>query len=93
VLANIQIAGQIANGTEFEILLGQGAAEAGSPAGGDEPDPDINEKFAHKLAFLDEMRAAPHPRSYIAVEALAPLRGSTAGVPAAEAFVTIRDRW
>ena len=25
------------------------------PAGGDEPDPDINEKFAHKLAFLDEM--------------------------------------
>jgi exodeoxyribonuclease-3 len=33
------------------------------PAGGDEPDPDINEKFAHKLAFLDEMRGAPdmHP--------------------------------
>jgi exodeoxyribonuclease-3 len=27
------------------------------PAGGDEPDPEINEKFAHKLAFLDEMRA------------------------------------
>ena len=26
------------------------------PAGGDEPDPDANEKFAHKLAFLDEMR-------------------------------------
>jgi exodeoxyribonuclease-3 len=27
------------------------------PAGGDVPDPDVNEKFAHKLAFLDEMRA------------------------------------
>jgi exodeoxyribonuclease III len=27
------------------------------PAGGDEPDPEINEKFAHKLAFLDEMEA------------------------------------
>lgn len=27
------------------------------PAGGDEPDPDINDKFAHKLAFLDEMLA------------------------------------
>jgi exodeoxyribonuclease-3 len=27
------------------------------PAGGDEPDPEINEKFAHKLAFLDEMAA------------------------------------
>lgn len=27
------------------------------PAGGDEPDPAINPKFAHKLAFLDEMKA------------------------------------
>jgi exodeoxyribonuclease III len=25
------------------------------PAGGDEPDPDVNEKFGHKLNFLDEM--------------------------------------
>ena len=25
------------------------------PAGGDEPDPEINAKFAHKLAFLEEM--------------------------------------
>lgn len=25
------------------------------PAGGDEADPEINEKFAHKLSFLDEM--------------------------------------
>jgi exodeoxyribonuclease-3 len=27
------------------------------PAGGDEPDPAINPKFAHKLGFLDELRA------------------------------------
>ncbi len=27
------------------------------PAGGDEPDPQANEKFAHKLSFLDEMTA------------------------------------
>jgi exodeoxyribonuclease III len=27
------------------------------PAGGDEPDPERNPKFAHKLSFLDEMRA------------------------------------
>lgn len=27
------------------------------PAGGDEPDPEINPKFAHKLGFLDELRA------------------------------------
>ena len=25
------------------------------PAGGDEPDPEVNVKFAHKLAFVDEM--------------------------------------
>jgi exodeoxyribonuclease-3 len=29
------------------------------PAGGDEPDAAINAKFAHKLAFLDEMRVEP----------------------------------
>ena len=28
------------------------------PAGGDIPDPTVNAKFAHKLAFLDEMRAS-----------------------------------
>lgn len=33
------------------------------PAGGDEPDPAINLKFAHKLAFLDEMRTAPTLRA------------------------------
>ncbi|WP_136658100.1 exodeoxyribonuclease III [Nitratireductor sp. XY-223] len=27
------------------------------PAGGDEPDPAVNPKFAHKLGFLDEMKA------------------------------------
>jgi exodeoxyribonuclease-3 len=27
------------------------------PAGGDEPDPELNPKFGHKLAFLDEMSA------------------------------------
>ncbi|MBK5927270.1 exodeoxyribonuclease III [Rhodobaculum claviforme] len=27
------------------------------PAGGDVPDPEVNDKFAHKLAFLEELRA------------------------------------
>ena len=27
------------------------------PAGGDEPDPAVNDKFAHKLAFMEEMTA------------------------------------
>ncbi|HEX2257391.1 MAG TPA: exodeoxyribonuclease III, partial [Afifellaceae bacterium] len=39
------------------------------PAGGDEPDPEINWKFAHKLAFLDEMRGwmrdAARPRTLV----------------------------
>jgi exodeoxyribonuclease-3 len=30
------------------------------PAGGDEPDPAINPKFAHKLGFLDEMCECPY---------------------------------
>ncbi len=34
------------------------------PAGGDEPDPEKNPKFDHKLRFLDEMREIPaHPGS------------------------------
>lgn len=32
------------------------------PAGGDVPDPDVNAKFAHKLAFLDEMRTCERLR-------------------------------
>jgi exodeoxyribonuclease-3 len=32
------------------------------PAGGDEPDPEINPKFAHKLTFLDELTACPELR-------------------------------
>jgi exodeoxyribonuclease-3 len=30
------------------------------PAGGDEPDPALNPKFAHKLDFLDELGVCPH---------------------------------
>src|SRR5262249_7873035 len=29
------------------------------PAGGDEPDPAVNRKFAHKLSFLDELASCP----------------------------------
>jgi len=32
------------------------------PAGGDEPDPELNPKFAHKLSFLDEMRESAELR-------------------------------
>ena len=46
----------------MHVTLGGGAAGLDVhnfyvPAGGDEPDPEVNDKFAHKLAFLDEMEA------------------------------------
>lgn len=50
------------------------------PAGGDEPDPAVNEKFAHKLQFLDEMvawfngnRAADRPMILVGDLNIAPL--------------------
>ncbi len=42
------------------------------------------------LAYSDEMRPFPHARSMEAIEALARLRGAMVGLPAAEAFQTIR---
>lgn len=47
-------------------------------------------KLRALAAYVDELRAFPHPRSYEAVEHLARLRGSAAGVAAAEAFALIR---
>jgi exodeoxyribonuclease III len=41
-----------------ELIVGRRAIELHNfyvPAGGDEPDPDINPKFAHKLSFFDEL--------------------------------------
>ena len=43
------IMARLPDGTEIHNLY--------VPAGGDIPDPDKNEKFAHKLQFLDEMTA------------------------------------
>lgn len=48
----------------IQVTLGAEAKQAAGivihnfyvPAGGDIPDPDLNEKFAHKLQFLSEMR-------------------------------------
>jgi exodeoxyribonuclease-3 len=47
----------------MSVVLGPGAGAAAGiavhnfyvPAGGDIPDPELNPKFAHKLAFLDEL--------------------------------------
>jgi exodeoxyribonuclease-3 len=57
------------------VTLAEGAAAGVTlhnfyvPAGGDVPDPAVNPKFAHKLAFLDELKAwsgaAPPRRSIL----------------------------
>ena len=41
--------------------------------------------------YTSEMRPFPHPRSFEAVDALARWRGASAGLEAAEAFVTMRE--
>jgi LmbE family N-acetylglucosaminyl deacetylase len=55
---------------------------------------DIGDELARKLEAIEiysfEMRPEPHARSAAAVERLAKVRGNTVGLPAAEAFVTLR---
>lgn len=56
---------------------------------------DISEHLEKKkqamAAYKSQLKEFPHPRSLRAVECLARLRGSAAGVPAAEAFALIRE--
>jgi N-acetylglucosamine malate deacetylase 1 len=42
-------------------------------------------------AYGEEMRLFPHARSYEAVDALATWRGASVGLPAAEAFMVVRE--
>jgi hypothetical protein len=42
-------------------------------------------------AYVEEMRAFPHPRSFEAIDALTKWRGATAGLSAAEAFMVLRE--
>ncbi len=55
----------------------------------------IAEQMSRKTAALrlyeEEMRPFPHARSLEAIEALARTRGCAAGLPAAEAFVILRE--
>lgn len=48
-------------------------------------------KRAALQAYAEEMREFPHPRSDLALEALARWRGASAGVMLAEAFSTVRE--
>ena len=48
-------------------------------------------KVAAMACIKSQLFAAPHPRSLANLEALALLRGSTAGLKAAEAFMLVRE--
>jgi len=56
---------------------------------------DISNVLERKLqalaCFRNELKQPPHPRSLRAIEALARVRGSTAGLMAAEAFMLVRE--
>lgn len=51
----------------------------------------LEKKLEALACYEGEMREPPHPRSLEAVRALATVRGSEVGLPAAEAFVVLRD--
>jgi LmbE family N-acetylglucosaminyl deacetylase len=80
----------------FETLS---STEWASPASGDAFRPtrfvDISGQLERKLkalrCYAGEMRAFPHARSEDAIEALARVRGSSAGIEAAEALAVIRQ--
>jgi exodeoxyribonuclease-3 len=46
------------------------------PAGGDEPDREINPKFAHKLDFIEEMRGFTPKPNWLEGRVVDPGRGS-----------------
>jgi LmbE family N-acetylglucosaminyl deacetylase len=57
---------------------------------------DVTQTLERKVkaleAYASEIRPFPHPRSVEALRALASWRGASAGMPAAEAFVLVRER-
>jgi LmbE family N-acetylglucosaminyl deacetylase len=51
----------------------------------------LEKKLAAMACFKGQLQPEPHPRSLKTLEALARLRGSTAGLMAAEAFMMVRE--
>ena len=51
----------------------------------------LNDKSAAMRCYQSQLKQPPHPRSLEAVELLARLRGATVGLPAAEAFMLLRE--
>ena len=51
----------------------------------------LDKKIEALIAYGDEMRSPPHPRSVEVVRSLAAFRGAQAGVLYAEAFSLVRS--
>jgi N-acetylglucosamine malate deacetylase 1 len=51
----------------------------------------LEQKLKAMACYHSQIKESPHPRSLQAIAALAQLRGSTVSLPAAEAFVLVRD--
>ncbi|BCD99280.1 PIG-L deacetylase family protein [Marinagarivorans cellulosilyticus] len=79
----------------FEVVSSTGWGEGALPSFVPTVFVDIEKTLPLKMKALEqydaEMRAFPHARSYQALQALAAYRGSCVGLPAAEAFVLLRQ--
>ncbi len=51
----------------------------------------LERKLSAMTRYKGELQSFPHPRSLEAIKALAQLRGTVCGLPAAEAFVLVRE--
>ena len=69
----------------------QTAGEAFRPQRWVDIEPFLHRKLSALEAYEAEMRAFPHARSIDAVEALARVRGASAGLKAAECFMVVRE--
>lgn len=78
---------EVASSTEWQV---PGSAAPFVPNWFVDISPTLDRKLAALLAYADELRDWPHPRSVQAMRHLAHWRGATAGVDAAEAFVLAR---
>ncbi len=51
----------------------------------------LEQKLRAMSCYRSQLKEPPHPRSLQTIESLARLRGSTVGLPAAEAFMLVRE--
>lgn len=79
---------EVLSSTEWSL---RHVAPSFSPARFNDISAFLSKKMDALRAYGSEMRPFPHARSFETVEALARLRGSAAGLAAAEAFVVERE--